>query len=129
MTALDLSDSIEVVQFENENMSTATNRIRNHNAANVRVSQQTTRMCVTLTNAIETGTFDLELYAEGSYDRRAWSRVGLASLNITIGAAPAVPQFQQTSVAVKVDYPYIRMRAKIAGGSALFSASFIFSNQ
>ena len=128
MPMKEVSPTIEIVQFEDENISTATNRVRNVSTVGVSVPQNSVTMNMVLKNAVETGTFDFELFAEGSYDRRVWLRDGLGALNISFGTSPVVPR-TKNSATVKTAYPYIRMRASVAGGSALFSAQFIFSDQ
>ncbi len=118
----------EETTFDKVTLSTETNRVRNANSVGVHVPYQNVAISVTIENAKETSSWSFEVYAEGSYNRKIWTRESIQSLSISVSGTPNVP-LQQATAQLAVDYPYLRLRSIVAGGSVRFSAQLVFSDQ
>ena len=128
MHGMQLTTSREEMDFEHENISDGTNRVKNVNSPGRTVPSHSVAIALTIQNAVVTGTFKFELFAEGSFDQRTWSRNDLSSLDVTVSGTPTVPH-HEASIQIPVDYAYLRLRAEVTGGSAIFSAQIVFSDQ
>ncbi len=119
---------IEEVVFENMFLSTIGNRVSNLNSSPIAVPHHNVVISLTIENASEVSSFAFEIFGEGSFNGKYWTRSGLPTFVISIAGLPSLPHFQAT-VQMAVDFPYLRLRANVTSGSVRFSSQFVFSDQ